>query len=68
MDQQWSKRETVDALLYKGGFPRRLTITSEVRCALRVERYQSRKHRVTYAEYRQWRESETLARDWLDSM
>ncbi|KAJ1655064.1 hypothetical protein IWQ61_005117 [Dispira simplex] len=48
-EQGWSKLETIDSLLRKGGFQGR--ITDAVRHSVQVTRYQSEKTSMTYKEY-----------------
>ncbi|CAG8435444.1 9143_t:CDS:2 [Ambispora gerdemannii] len=48
-EQGWSKVETIDSLLRKGGFTGR--ITDRVRQQIILRRYQSAKYTITYAEY-----------------
>ncbi|PIA14338.1 AMMECR1-domain-containing protein [Coemansia reversa NRRL 1564] len=48
-EQGWSKIETIDHLLRKGGY--QLTITSEMRESIKLTRYQSKKAHLSYVEY-----------------
>ncbi|KAJ1731179.1 AMME chromosomal region protein 1-like [Coemansia biformis] len=48
-EQGWSKVETIDHLLRKGGYE--LTITKEFREAVKLTRYQSKKARLSYDEF-----------------
>ncbi|KAJ1770621.1 hypothetical protein LPJ77_005291 [Coemansia sp. RSA 2523] len=48
-EQGWSKKETIDHLLRKGGFE--LPITDDVRSSIKLTRYQSKKQHLSYAEY-----------------
>ncbi|KAJ2103906.1 AMME chromosomal region protein 1-like [Coemansia sp. S142-1] len=48
-EQGWTKVETIDHLLMKGGYE--LTITSEVRQSIKLTRYQSQKAHLSYDEY-----------------
>jgi len=47
--QGWDKIQTIDSLLRKGGF--KGCVTPEVRKSIRLVRYQSERHTVTYQEY-----------------
>ncbi|KAJ2214522.1 hypothetical protein EV179_002927 [Coemansia sp. RSA 487] len=48
-EQGWSKIETIDHLLRKGGYE--LTITDEFRRSTKLTRYQSQKAHLSYDEY-----------------
>ncbi|KAJ2430545.1 AMME syndrome candidate protein 1 protein, partial [Coemansia sp. RSA 2531] len=48
-EQGWTKVETIDHLLMKGGYE--LTITSEMRQSIKLTRYQSQKAHLSYDEY-----------------
>ncbi|XP_065170437.1 AMMECR1-like protein [Atheta coriaria] len=48
-EQGWDQIQTIDALLRKGGY--KATITSEVRKAIKLTRYQSEIISVTYQDY-----------------
>ncbi|KAJ2402341.1 AMME syndrome candidate protein 1 protein [Coemansia sp. RSA 2559] len=48
-EQGWSKVETIDHLLRKGGYE--LTITDEFRQSTKLTRYQSQKAHLSYDEY-----------------
>jgi uncharacterized protein (TIGR00296 family) len=52
-EQGWSKLQTVDSLLRKGGY--KAEITEEFRCTIKVTRYRTEKHIVHYVEYSQLR-------------
>lgn len=45
----WDQLQTIDSLLRKGGY--KSVISSEVRRAIKLTRYQSEKITVTYQEY-----------------
>lgn len=57
-EQGWDKVQAIDSLLRKGGF--RSNITEHTRKAIKLTRYQSSKCEVTYAQYKQWRQSTTV--------
>ncbi|KAJ1965030.1 hypothetical protein GGI12_001052 [Dipsacomyces acuminosporus] len=48
-EQGWSKIETIDHLLRKGGYE--LTVTQEMRETIKLTRYQSKKAHLSYDEY-----------------
>jgi AMMECR1 domain-containing protein len=48
-EQGWSKVETIDQLVFKGGF--RGVVTDGMRQSIRLTRYQSRKCQVDYDDY-----------------
>ncbi|KAJ2471082.1 AMME syndrome candidate protein 1 protein, partial [Coemansia sp. RSA 2320] len=48
-DQEWTKIQTIDHLLRKGGYE--LTITQEMRRSVKLTRYQSQKAHLSYEEY-----------------
>ncbi|KAI8322241.1 AMMECR1-domain-containing protein [Martensiomyces pterosporus] len=48
-EQGWSKRETIDHLLRKGGYE--LTITESMRESIQLTRYQSKKAHLSYDDY-----------------
>jgi AMMECR1 domain-containing protein len=48
-EQGWSKQECIDSLMRKPGF--RGSVTPQLRASLRVTRYQSSKHEITYDQY-----------------
>ncbi|CAK5275796.1 unnamed protein product [Mycena citricolor] len=52
-EQGWDKREAVDSAIEKAGWNG--TITEDLRRSIKLQRYQSRKHSVTWAEYIGWR-------------
>ncbi|KAI9339081.1 AMMECR1 domain-containing protein [Obelidium mucronatum] len=56
-EQGWTQREALDSLLKKGGFRGR--ITEDIRQGVKVTRYQSLKHRVSWSEYKAWLDKET---------
>jgi uncharacterized protein (TIGR00296 family) len=49
-EQGWSVRQTIDALLRKAGFAG--VPTASVLASIRLTRYQSTLHKLTYEEYR----------------
>lgn len=53
VEQGWTKVETIDFLLKKGGFKGK--ITTEVRQSILLTRYQSEKITVSYNDYSSWR-------------
>ncbi|KAI9337039.1 ammecr1 protein [Zopfochytrium polystomum] len=53
LEQGWTKEEAIDSLLRKGGFSGK--ITAQVREAIILTRYQSKKASVSYEEYIAWR-------------
>jgi len=59
-EQRWSKVETIDALLRKGGY--RDEITEEVRQRISLTRYRSSKYKVTYADWVKAREKTPLVK------
>lgn len=53
-DQGWNQTQTIDSLLYKGGY--RGKVTPEIRKAIKLTRYQSEKLTVSYQDYMEhWR-------------
>jgi uncharacterized protein (TIGR00296 family) len=58
VEQGWTKEETVVSLMRKAGWMGRKDRWEEV--DLDVVRYQGKKERVEYAEFRRWR-------DWVDA-
>ncbi|KAI0310983.1 AMMECR1 domain-containing protein [Amylostereum chailletii] len=52
-EQGWDRHETIDSAIRKAGWSGR--ITEELRRAVNVRRYQSRKYTVGWDEYVQWR-------------
>ncbi|KAJ2817636.1 AMME chromosomal region protein 1-like [Coemansia furcata] len=48
-DQEWTKEETIDNLLRKGGYEE--DITQEMRRSIKLTRYQSQKAHLSYDEY-----------------
>ena len=55
-EQQWTKRQTIDALLEKGGYNDKTWNEN----LLKVTRYKSKKHSMTYAEYADLNNLESL--------
>ncbi|KAJ3131254.1 AMME chromosomal region protein 1-like, partial [Physocladia obscura] len=53
-EQEWNHIGTIDSLLRKGGYSKK--ITEEFRLSIKVTRYQSVKHEISYAEYIKWHE------------
>ena len=49
LEQEWTKIETIDSLLHKGGY--RNKVTEEYRSTIGLTRYQTEKCLVTYEEY-----------------
>ena len=57
-EQGWSKEETLVSLMRKAGWVGRRDRWHDV-SSLTVVRYQGKKHKLLYAEYKHWR-------DWVD--
>jgi AMME syndrome candidate gene 1 protein len=55
LEQGWDKHEAVESLLRKGGFKGHVTL--EFLKSVKLTRYKSKKHKVTYEEYMGWRKS-----------
>ena len=51
-EQGWTKTQAIDSLLRKGGYKDK--ITESFRRTVKVTRYQSEKHSLTYDEYLQF--------------
>ncbi|GAA6006921.1 hypothetical protein JCM10207_009139 [Rhodosporidiobolus poonsookiae] len=54
--QGWSKVDAVDAAMRKAGF--KGSVTDDMRRRARVSRYQSKKVKVSYEEWKEWRKGE----------
>ncbi|KAI8619423.1 AMMECR1 domain-containing protein, partial [Chytriomyces sp. MP71] len=52
-EQGWTHIEALNSLLRKGGYKK--AVTEEFRCSVKVTRYQSLKHTITYEDYLTWR-------------
>ncbi|GAA5850442.1 hypothetical protein JCM8547_001876 [Rhodosporidiobolus lusitaniae] len=54
--QGWDKVETIDAATRKAGF--KGTVTEDMRSRAQVSRYQSKKVKVDFAEWKEWRKEQ----------
>jgi len=52
-EQGWDKVEAIDSAIQKAGWRGR--ITEDLRRSIKLQRYQSKKHSVTWDDYLQWR-------------